>query len=127
VSNIVAEPIAVSIIKRFLDAWATQDIKTVLEIFSENAVYKASQGSEPGITYIGRDQISAAVQVMFKGAANTILRVVDIYPFDGGATVTWQVGGTDSSDEEVNVLGIDVFCVKDGYITLKDAYRKVKA
>lgn len=122
-----AELNSVTIIKRFLDAWATQDLKTVLDIFAENAVYKGSQGDEPGKTYNGRQEIGPAVKTMFSAAGSTKLNVLEIYPFEGGATVTWHVDGNDANGSPVDVLGIDVFLVVNGHITLKDAYRKVKS
>jgi len=127
IANAPVESNSVTVIKRFLDAWATQDIETVLQIFAENAVYKGSQGDEPGKTYNGRQEIGPAVKTMFSAAGSTVLKVLEIYPFEGGATVTWHVGGNDANGSPVNVLGIDVFVVVDGHITLKDAYRKVKS
>lgn len=118
---------AVEVVNRFFSAWARQDLKTVIGIFSENAVYSASQGPEPGKTYRGRQEIEPAVRVMFDAAGDTTLNLVAIYPFDGGATATWDVSGEDANGQSVAVLGIDVFLVQNGHITLKDAYRKVKS
>ncbi|NWB31826.1 nuclear transport factor 2 family protein [Pseudomonas gingeri] len=117
----------VEVVNEFFSAWAKQDLKTVIEIFSEDAVYCASQGPEPGKTYRGRQEIESAVQVMFDAASETKLKLVAIYPFEGGVTATWEVSGTDSNGQSVAVLGIDVFLVRNGHVTLKDAYRKVKS
>ena len=127
IANAPVELNSVTIIKRFLDAWAAQDLETVLEIFAENAVYKGSQGDEPGTTYNGRKEIGPAVKTMFSAAGSTQLKVLEIYPFEGGATVTWHVDGNAANGAPVNVLGIDIFIVIDGHITVKDAYRKVKS
>jgi len=117
----------VEVVNKFFSAWAKQDLKAVIEIFSEDAVYCASQGPEPGKTYRGRQEIEPAVQVMFDAVGETKLKLVAIYPFEGGVTATWEVSGTDSNGQSVAVLGIDVFLVRNGHITLKDAYRKVKS
>jgi ketosteroid isomerase-like protein len=117
----------IEVVNKFFSAWAKQDLKTVIEIFSEGAVYCASQGAEPGKTYRGRQEIEPAVQVMFDAAGETELKIVAIYPFEGGVTATWEVSGTDTNGQSVSVLGIDVFLVRNGHITLKDAYRKVKS
>jgi ketosteroid isomerase-like protein len=117
----------VEVVNKFFSVWAKQDLKTVVEIFSEDAVYCASQGPEPGKTYRGRQEIEPAVQVMFDAAGETKLKLVAIYPFEGGVTATWEVSGTDTNGQSVAVLGIDVFLVRNGHITLKDAYRKVKS
>jgi ketosteroid isomerase-like protein len=118
---------AVEIVNRFFSAWAKQDLKTVIEIFSKDAVYCASRGPEPGKTYRGRQEIEQAVQVMFDAAGDTKLSLVAIYPFDGGVTATWAVSGKDTNGKSVAVLGVDVFLVQSGHITLKDAYCKVKS
>lgn len=122
---VIGDP--VEVVDRFFTAWAKQDLKTVIEIFSEDAVYCASQGPEPGKTYRGRLEIEPAVQVMFDAAGETKLKLVAIYPFEGGVTATWDVSGKDANGQPVVVLGIDVFLVHNGHITLKDAYRKVKS
>ncbi|MBA5983529.1 nuclear transport factor 2 family protein [Pseudomonas sp. MD195_PC81_125] len=118
---------SVEVVNNFFSAWAKQDLKTVIEMFSEDAVYCASQGPEPGKTYRGRQEIEPAVQVMFDAAGETKMKLLAIYPFEGGVTATWEVTGTDSNGQSVAALGIDVFLVRNGHITLKDAYRKVKS
>lgn len=112
-------------VKRFLDAWAAQDLESVLNIFDESATFKASMGPEPGKTYIGHDEIKPAVRSMFENAAGTQFDITELFLFDGGAVVTWCVT-SQVNGETVRSPGIDVFRVRNGKITLKDAYRKLK-
>ena len=63
---------------------------------------------------------------MFENAAGTQFDVIELFSFDGGAVVTWCVTAR-GNGEAVRSPGIDFFRVRDGKITLKDAYRKLKA
>jgi len=111
----------------FLDAWAACDAGRVMSLFADDAVFVGSVGSEPGQTHRGRAEIAPAVEKMLSAAQGTRFHVREVIPFDGGAVVTWAVDGTAGGGQAMNVKGIDVFRVRDGTVTFKDAYRKAGA
>lgn len=116
---------AESTVLAFLAAWSAQDLPRVVEMFDEHAIFKASIGPEPGQTYIGRGEIEPAIRAMFERSAGTEFEVSQIFQIEGGAVVTW-IATSAAPGARAKSPGIDLFQVRDGKITLKDAYRKVK-
>lgn len=115
-----------TVVNSFLHAWAANDTDGVLGLFAEDAVFIASLGDEPGQTYRGQGEIAPAVARMLAAANGTRFHVREIIPFADGAVVTWSVDGVAAATGQVmNAKGIDIFRVRDGAITFKDAYRKV--
>lgn len=117
---------AMETVKRFLDAWARQDSDSVVNAFDENATFHASAGSAPGQAYVGRDQFAPAIQAMLEKAGGVVFEVTEMIPFDGGVVATWCATSQSADNTSVRAPGIDIFRVRDGKITLKDAYRKLK-
>lgn len=109
----------------FLDAWAAGDADKVISLFSEDAVFSASVGPEPGRTLTGLSEIAPAVRQMLLAAKGSQFLIREILPLEDGAVVTWTQTGTTDVGQHLNVKGIDVFKVRDGVIILKNAYRKV--
>jgi ketosteroid isomerase-like protein len=43
----------------FATAWGKRDLETLMELFTDDCVYKASVGAEPGATYVGKAAVRA--------------------------------------------------------------------
>src|SRR5262245_26811607 len=50
--------------QRFSDAWATRDIDGLMALVTDDIVYGASVGPEPGATFRGRDEVRRGFEHM---------------------------------------------------------------
>jgi len=44
-------------LREFARAWAARDVELLMSFMSEDCVYEASVGPEPGRTYVGREEV----------------------------------------------------------------------
>lgn len=106
----------------FAAAWGAKDLDRVMSYFADDAELRASAGPEPGLTSRGVDAIRAAVDAQFRAT---------------GVFAEWEASGWVEGDrgvlrwrfvtgpERTPVIGCDLLELRDGSITLKDAYRKI--
>lgn len=60
-------------LRRFAAAWAERDVAGLLELMTDDAVYAASVGPEPGRTFRGRPELADGFQAMFDHDAGAVV------------------------------------------------------
>jgi ketosteroid isomerase-like protein len=76
-------------LRRFGDAWARHDVHGLLALMTDDAVYAASVGPEPGRTFRGHDQLAAGFREMFEHDAGARIEQGEPDVFGGRAVSTW--------------------------------------
>jgi ketosteroid isomerase-like protein len=109
---------------RFADAWANRDIGGLLELMTDDAVYAASVGPEPGRTFRGRPELVAGFRTMFEHDAGARIEQGEPLVLGGWAVSTWAYHFVRADGSPWSERGIDLWRFRDGKICLKDAYRK---
>ena len=120
-------PLAMTLqrLQQFSAAWAAGDLDALMSYMTDDCVYYASVGPEPGSTYRGRVEVRrgfAAVLVYDRGREC----------HDGAAFINGNVGVAEWSFYEKApdgtgrlIRGCDIFEFAEGKIRKKDAFRKV--
>ena len=105
----------------FAAAWSRGDIDDLLSCVTEDIVYGASVGDEPGQTYRGRAAVGAGFKaIMAHDHQSVMVPGRTVFQGDLGF-VEWTSRGPGG-----DVRGIDVLVFRDGLIAVKDAYRKCR-
>lgn len=111
-------------LEAFNDAWGRADVPTLMSFMTEDCVYQASVGPEPGATFAGRTEVE-------KGFALMLALDRDSESKGGRCFVTSKVGvaewsyNTPIDGRRVEVRGCDIFEFEGDTIKRKDAFRKV--
>ena len=109
------------VIRVFDDAWNRADLDTLMSLITDDCVYSASVGPEPGTTYVGRDAVRRGFLEFLAFDSELEGRGGAIYLADGDRVIAhWSY-----IDGAREIRGIDVFEFEGGLIKRKDAYRKV--
>ena len=116
---------AVRLLTRFAEAWAARDLEGVMACFTEDCVYSASVGPRPEFCYVGKAQVRAGVENMFLYDRVVRSEVADLIVSGDRAAWRWIYHTTDGASDGI-VEGCDLFELRDGLISKKDAYRKVR-
>jgi len=112
-------------LQRFSVAWTVGDLDALMSFMTEDCVYYASVGPEPGSTYRGRDEVRrgfAAILAYDRGRERhdgTAFIVGDV----GVAEWSFYDAGPDGSGRLIR--GCDIFEFAGDKIRKKDAFRKV--
>lgn len=112
-------------LQQFSAAWTAGDLDALMSYMTDDCVYYASVGPEPGSTYRGKNEVRhgfAAVLAYDRGRER----------HDGTAFINGNVGVAEWSFHEMApdgtgrlIRGCDIFEFADGKIRKKDAFRKV--
>lgn len=112
-------------LQQFGAAWTAGDLDALMSYMTDDCVYHASVGPEPGSTYHGKDEVRrgfAAVLTYDRGRER----------HDGAAFITGNAGVAEWSFYEKApdgtgslIRGCDIFEFAGDKIRKKDAFRKV--
>ena len=112
------------LVRAFMDAWERADADAVMRLMSEDCVYAASVGPEPGMTYRGRADVRQGVAEMLAFEAGGESRQGRVWFADDRAFAEWDYDEIADDGEVKIVRGIDVIHMAEGEILSIDAYRK---
>jgi ketosteroid isomerase-like protein len=107
----------------FTAAWAAKDVERIGALLTNDIVFGASVGPEPGATFNGRNETLAAMRRILADEVGC-WHIDDIVISGDMAFVEWRLEGG-FEVESTAVRGIDVFEFRGGLIARKDAFRKV--
>lgn len=117
-----------AVLQRFSHAWARGDVEALMDLMSDNPVYRSSTGPGPGAVYRGREAIGAAFTRLLAAspaAADRSLPSGDVAFFGNRALSFWSLPAQSPDGTPTVVEGVDVLTFDDdGRIAVKDAYRK---
>ena len=112
------------LVRMFMDAWERADAGAVMQLMSEDCVYSASVGPEPGMTWRGRGDVASGVGEMLAFEAGGESRQGRVWFADDRAFAEWDYDDIGEDGEVKVVRGIDVIHMAEGRILSIDAYRK---
>jgi ketosteroid isomerase-like protein len=111
---------------RFAAAWTAHDIGGLLELMTDDAVYAASVGPEPGHTFRGHAELAVGFRAMFDHDAGAVIEQGEPIILGEWAVSTWAYHFVNADGSRYCERGIDLWRFRDGMICLKDAYRKTR-
>lgn len=118
-----------AILQRFSEAWARGDVDALMDLMSDDPIYRSSTGPGPGAVYRGREAVGAAFTRLL--APSPVADDAPLPPpgdvafFDNRALSFWSLPARSPDGTPSVVEGVDVLTfAADGRIAVKDAYRK---
>ena len=114
-------------LEAFGDAWNRHDIDALMSFMSDDCVFQTAAGPDAcGTRHVG----SAAVRKAFASAWEAVKDAQwenGSYFVQGDFGVSqWTFTGTAADGTRIETDGVDVFAFRDGKITMKNAFRKVR-
>ena len=112
------------VLDRFAHAWSRQDIDTLMSLVTDDCVYSASVGPEPGQTFAGREAVR-------EGFLALLAYDADGKPCEGRAALLgdialaeWSYELRDAAGHLTVLRGCDIIEFSGARIRRKDAFRK---
>jgi ketosteroid isomerase-like protein len=124
-----ASPHAVNlaVFQRFNLAWGAHDMQALMACVTDDFVYAASVGSEPGQTFSGREAARQGVSSMWAHDAGSQAQTLEVVLLGDRGCVRWAYRWPDAGKGARVELGCDLLEFRGGLLARKDAYRKVGA
>ena len=119
------EAARLSALAAFSRHWAEHNIDGLLELMTEDCLYLASVGPEPGKTFRGQEQVRVGILEMFRYDLTERSEVYNLFIAGDRAAWEWKYYHTDSDGNEILTHGCDLFEFTGDKISCKQAFRKV--
>lgn len=116
-----------TLLAEFSRAWAERDVDTLLSLMTDDAMYVASVGPEPGTTFRGRVELASGFAQMFAHDADAVVEAGGEPLVVGDRAVSqWRYTVPRRGGDSHVEVGVDLWLFRDGRIAMKDAYRKTR-
>jgi len=112
------------ILKRFAQAWAAGDIDALMAFVTDDCIYDASVGPNPGQTYTGRLEVREGFLTMIQHDAGGTSHERWVMAEGDYALTEWWYEFQDPRDGGRRIRGCDIFQFRGDKICRKDAFRK---
>ena len=112
------------VLVKFGEAWSGKNLDALMSLVTDDCIYAASVGPEPGETFIGRDAVRAgfAALLAYDAGGESLEGRIAILGELGLAE--WAYELRDASGRTTVVRGCDIFEFTGILIRRKDAFRK---
>lgn len=117
----------VAVLQRFIAAWTAKDLNALMDCVSDDFVYRASLGSEPGTTYAGRERVREGVIEMWSADVGSVAEITSMKVIENWGCIEWVYRTTLLGDEVRSEIGCDVLEFEAGRLRSKNAFRKVRS
>lgn len=114
-------------LQRFSSAWIRRDIEALLSLMTDDALYAASVGPEPGQTFRGHRELREGFEKMFAHDLDAEIELGEPVIFGTQAIGTWVYRFRHADGSHTSEKGIDLWQFRENKVLLKDAYRKTRA
>ncbi len=106
----------------FASAWSRLDLEAVMDFFTEDCVYQASVGIEPGCTYTGKTAVRQGIEQMMHHDLGSESRVHNLCIVGERGFWEWTYRFANGD----LVKGCDLFEFHGNQIRVKNAFRKTR-
>lgn len=114
------------LIETFVSAWGAHDVDALMACMSDDCVFHTVSGTGVlGTTHTGRAQVRAAFEASLTAFADVAWLDPEIYCDGDNCTLVSTFTATDDSGKQSQARMVDLLTIRDGKITVKNAFRKV--
>lgn len=112
------------LLQQFGEAWDVGDVDRLMSMLTEDCVYSASVGPEPGATYTGKGAVRDGLLTMLAFDAGGESRAGRVFVAGNLGASEWSYLFRAGSGMECEIRGCDIFEFRGELISRKDAFRK---
>jgi rhodanese-related sulfurtransferase/ketosteroid isomerase-like protein len=112
-------------LRQFGAAWARADLDALMAFVTDDCIYLASVGPEPGATYRGREEVRRGFAAMLAYDRGRERHGGTVVVAGDAGFAEWSFTETTTDGGRRLIRGCDLFEFRDGRISKKDAYRKL--
>lgn len=112
-------------LSQFGDAWVAGDLDMLMTFVTDDCVYAASVGPEPGTIYRGREEVREGFAAMIALDRGREREGGPTMIFGNLGIAQWSIFEEGPDGQRAAIRGCDIFEFEGDKIRKKDAYRKV--
>jgi ketosteroid isomerase-like protein len=112
-------------LRQFGAAWTRGDLDALMSFMTDDCVYVASVGPEPGTTYRGREEVRRGFAEMLAYDHGRERHGGMVMVGGDVGVAEWSFTERTADGRQRTIRGCDLLEFRDGRIRRKDAFRKV--
>jgi ketosteroid isomerase-like protein len=118
---------SVAMLQAIADAFNRHDLDEIMSYFTDDAVFESPRGPDAwGTRFEGRDAVRDGLAARFIGIPNVHYGADDHFVSGDRGASEWTLTGTTTDGETIEVRGCDLWTFRDGLVSRKDSYWKIR-
>jgi ketosteroid isomerase-like protein len=117
---------SVKMLKEILDAFNRHDLDSIMEYFTDDAVFEMPKGADPwGIRFVGKENVRTGLATRFSGIPDVHYGEDEHWIAGDRGVSEWTLTGTTLAGVSLRVRGCDLWTFRDGLVVRKDSFWKI--
>lgn len=115
---------AMRLVLAFNDAFNQHDVEGMMKLMSEDCVFENTAPAPDGTAYKGKDAVTQFWRDFFSESPSAHIEIEEIFGLGNHCIMRWRYDWVDVSGTNGHVRGVDIFKIRDGFISEKLSYVK---
>lgn len=115
---------ALRIVLAFNEAFNRHDVAGMMQLMSDNCVFENTDPAPDGTVYSGKEAVTRFWQDFFRESPQAHIEIEEIFGLGNRCIMRWKYNWVESDGKKGHVRGVDIFQVKEGFISEKFSYVK---
>jgi len=108
----------------FNDAFNQHDVDGMMKLMSEDCVFENTAPAPDGTVYKGKDAVTQFWRDFFRESPSAHIEIEEIFGLGNHCIMRWRYDWVDVSGLKGHVRGVDIFKIREGFISEKLSYVK---
>ena len=118
---------SVETLQAITDAFNRHDLDAIMEFFADDAAFDTPRGPDPwGSRFEGKVAVREGLAMRFSGIPDVYYGEDDHFVAGDRGASEWTLTGTTTAGERVEVRGCDLWTFRDGLVSRKDSFWKIR-
>lgn len=115
---------AMRIVLEFNEAFNRHDVTGMMRLMSDDCIFENTAPAPDGTIYSGKEAVTQFWQDFFRDSPEAHIDIEEIFGLGNRCIMRWKYNWIDEAGKKGHVRGVDIFQVKDGFISEKFSYVK---
>jgi predicted SnoaL-like aldol condensation-catalyzing enzyme len=115
---------AMRIVLDFNNAFNRHDVTGMMQLMSDDCVFENTHPAPDGTVYSGKEAVTQFWQTFFRESPKAHIDIEEIFSLGNRCVMRWKYSWIDAEGKPGHVRGVDIFNVREGFITEKFSYVK---
>lgn len=115
---------AMRLVLEFNEAFNRHDVAGMMQRMSDDCVFENTDPAPDGTVYSGKEAVTQFWQNFFLESPHAHIEIEEIFGLGNRCIMRWKYHWVDTAGSKGHVRGVDIFQVKDGFISEKFSYVK---
>ena len=115
---------ATRVVLDFNEAFNHHDVEGMMQLMSEDCIFENTKPAPDGAVYSGKEAVTQFWQDFFRESPNAQIKIEEILGSGIRCVMRWRYDWVDPAGKKDHIRGVDIFQVKNGFISEMLSYVK---